>query len=526
MTLNRNMRRLTGTAAALGGLFLLAPAPASSAAEPAVLLERWTYDADSARLADGVAYFKYVEDPSKLVGRTTPRVLNIVRVAPDAGATRLETSFGQKGSGVPETVREQLDTSTPPLAGINAGFGSYDVRNDDVRSMMFNGISVRDGVINGVSCVFPKGQKDPASGKYTQVKEGMRAAVLQYGVPYMSLLKTELNMEIFEKNADGTDRTVASHRLDDVNRTPGRATGCARDLDDLNGEGKVTYGTNVPLPLFQDPDELVVFNGDYGIMTPSRNLDANAEVPGDNDTGVEIPVDGSGVIGAARTARGGHPVDRGAYAIQAIGTDATWLTTNATAGRHLRVVQKVVDLGAPPVKSAASPNVEQPRLVALDESTDIVSNVHWLVEDGKSNPNLTTCKRVYSVNNIAVKPEDERQPGDFCRDSRTAIGVDRAGATLFVTITGPRDAAAPPADDKEAEKLVDGAFMWEMRDVLLALHAQDAMNLDGGGSTTLITNGYRRTGLTDTTTAGGKKEWTEREVGDSVYVGKGGTPLP
>lgn len=54
----------------------------------------------------------------------------------------------------------------------------------------------------------------------------------------------------------------------------------------------------------------------------------------------------------------------------------------------------------------------------------------------------------------------------------------------------------------------------------------DAMNLDGGGSTTLVPQGIRRTGPTDTIESDGKLNWSERKLGDSIYVGKGGTPLP
>lgn len=52
------------------------------------------------------------------------------------------------------------------------------------------------------------------------------------------------------------------------------------------------------------------------------------------------------------------------------------------------------------------------------------------------------------------------------------------------------------------------------------------MNLDGGGSTTLGPQGIRRTGPTDTIESDGKLNWSERKLGDSIYVGKGGTPLP
>lgn len=524
--MNHTPRKLIATAAAVGAMLLLT-SPQAFGAEPAPNpMTRWIYHEDSSRLAPGANHFRYTEDPALLAGRTAPRELNIVRMDPVAGAVRLETSFGKK-AGVAETVRDQLATATPPLAGTNASFASYDRRGDGVASMMFNGLSARDGVINGSSCVSAFGPVD-ANGKYGSVTEGMQATVLQYGFPYISRLKSELTVEVM---AEANGPVLATHVLDDVNRTPGRAMGCARDLDDVNHQKAVTYlGTTTATTVFQDPDELIVFNGNYGVATPPKNLDTDPAVTGDDAEGTEIVIDQTGRIAAPKAARGGENVAAGGYALQAIGTGSeTWLKANATAGRYLRVVQKVIDVGAPPLKSTQSPTVEAPRPIAMDESTDIVSSTHGLISDGvpRTNEDLKTCKRLYdkdnnSVGKVANRP---RLDTDFCRDSRTSIGVDEQGRTLLITITGPRD-AAPPATEAAADKTADGAFMWEVRDILAHWGAVDAMNLDGGGSTTMVTHGVRQTGRTDTVLQDGVLQWAERTLGDSVYVGRGGTPLP
>ncbi|WP_328484907.1 phosphodiester glycosidase family protein [Streptomyces zaomyceticus] len=522
-TTRRAPRRLIALAAAVSAAFLLAAPHQSGAAEPtADPMDNWTYDADSQRLAAGANYFRYLEKEGKLVGRTTPRELSIVRIDPSAGPIRVENSFGKK-AGVQETVREQL--SSKPLAGINASFGTYDERSDGVESMAFYGLAARDGVINGVSCVFVSDADKDADGRYVTAREGMMATVLQYGFPHISRLKSKLTVQV---SATANGPAIASHPLDDVNRTPGRAQGCARDLDDANNAHSVAYSASSTETVYQDPDELIVFNGNYGVPTPPKDLDK--KIPGDDAAGLELVVGKDGLIGGApKTVRGGQQVAAGGHALQAIGEESEkWLEDHAIAGRYLQVVQEVIDVGSPTNAPNKTGITEQPRTVTLDSSTDIVSNMHWLLHDGEPAPGLSTCKRLYDVNGNRVESDTSkraRQAGDFCRDSRTAIGVDEQGRTLFVTITGPRNPGTPTSKN-EAEKMADGAFMWEVRDILRRWGAVDAMNLDGGGSTTMLVNDERKTGLTDITTKDGQLHWTERKVGDSVYVGRGGLPLP
>ncbi|MEV0575482.1 hypothetical protein OG521_16560 [Streptomyces sp. NBC_01463] len=65
------------------------------------------------------------------------------------------------------------------------------------------GVSVTDGVLHSSSC-WTNG-------------DGSNGAVIQYGIPYITRLRTDLRL-----TAAGT--TV---RIDDVNRDPGRSRGCA-----------------------------------------------------------------------------------------------------------------------------------------------------------------------------------------------------------------------------------------------------------------------------------------------------------
>jgi exopolysaccharide biosynthesis protein len=61
------------------------------------------------------------------------------------------------------------------------------------------------------------------------------------------------------------------------------------------------------------------------------------------------------------------------------------------------------------------------------------------------------------------------------RHPRSAICVDRSNRLLFVVIDGRYDGS-------------DGVTIPELAEVMVSLQCQDAMNLDGGGSTCLFAN--------------------------------------
>ncbi len=72
---------------------------------------------------------------------------------------------------------------------------------------------------------------------------------------------------------------------------------------------------------------------------------------------------------------------------------------------------------------------------------------------------------------------DEMHQWFSLRAPRTAVGVRKDGHILFVTIDGRRGDVSV------------GATIDELRGVMRALGAVDALNLDGGGSTTLVVDG-------------------------------------
>lgn len=85
-------------------------------------------------------------------------------------------------------------------------------------------------------------------------------------------------------------------------------------------------------------------------------------------------------------------------------------------------------------------------------------------------------------------------------DPRSAIAVDGPGRTLFVTATGKSGR--------------NGVTLDEFARILLDLGAVDGLNMDGGGSTTLVVEQAVVNRPSDST--------GERPVADSLYIGHGG----
>lgn len=474
----------TSAAAVLTTALLLSVPGATSATTRAVpSVPGWVA---AEQIAPGVEPL-HLQDEAIAAPRTAPRALSIIRIDPTLADLRIESTTGRK-AGAAETVREQLISQDhKPYAAVNGSYFMLEGRSPDNRadSVQSFGATARDGVLLGAACT--RSSDRPS-------------LILQYGIVRIANLATA--MTVTQKDTPGA-QTFA---VDDVNRVPGLALACRREPGDGEPNGDdpgtdrdpVTYtdAHGKQVALWPDPTEFVLFTDSYGIPTPKK--DTNDKVTADDDPGFEVELDSTGKITGSWPTRGDRLVRKGHRNLQAIGAEeSAWLTSMAQAGATLDVTQSVtdLDLGLP---------------VTLDESVDIVSGGDVLIRNGEDRGLKGSC-----TNRL-----DPPAPGgaqQICRSSRTAVGIDAQGRTLLVTVTGP---VAPqnPADK------VDGAFFPEVTRALMACGAMDAIILDGGGSTTLLTRPgaddtlVRRSGVTDT--AG------ERPVFDTVYAGPGGYAVP
>lgn len=410
--------------------------------------------------------------------RKAPRELTVIRIDPSVASLRIESTTGNQ-AGTAETVRAQLkDQERKPFAAINGSFFSLEGRDKDRAkdSAQSFGAAVRDGVVMGAGCV-----------------DERASLILQHGVPRIANLSTV--MSVAQK---GAAAGTPSFTLDDVNRVPGVPLACQREPEDgvLKGTLREPVKYNdvhgKPTAAWPDTTEFVLFTDSYGIPTPAKGsnnnntgdpvtkeITATNVVTADDQDGFEVEVDANGKITNSWAVRGDRMVKRGYRNLQAIGTaEVNWLKSMAAAHATLDIVQTVKDV-----------DLNQP--MPLDESVDIVSGGAILMKDGVDKQAPDRCSR------LDPKVVDPKVPvTQICRSARTAVGVDQQGRTLLVTVTGPLVPSSP------ADK-VDGAWFTEVVGIMQSLGAMDVINLDGGGSTTLLTRPLaedtliRETGLSD-----------------------------
>lgn len=177
-----------------------------------------------------------------------------------------------------------------------------------------------------------------------------------------------------------------------------------------------------------------------------------------------------------RSPRGGT-IPRGGSSVQATGERVADLTATARVGERLRVSATLLD--------------DRGRRMSTSPGTDIVNAGPELVRDGRVHVTPATDGMVH--------------PGDpswyygwvHKRNPRTVAGVDAAGRTVLVT-----------ADGRSTDSL--GLSIGESAEVARSLGLRDAVNLDGGGSTTMVAEGAVLNSPSD---AAG-----ERPVGDALLI--------
>jgi len=245
--------------------------------------------------------------------------------------------------------------------------------------------------------------------------------------------------------------TVASgHRdltLDGVNRVPGLIRNCG-------GTGDTPTDRPLHDTTCTDADELVAFTAEYGAATPAG-------------PGVEAVLDRHGRVLELREPRGGA-LPSGATSVQATGTQAAALRDLADKGR-LTVTTRLDGRRGDTILNGG------PELVR-DGRQHATPNADGMVRSG--DPSF--------YYGWAAK-----------RNPRTIAGVDDRGRILLATIDGRSTASL-------------GLSIAESAAVADALGMRDAINLDGGGSTTMVADGQVINKPSDAT--------GERPVGDAILV--------
>ena len=263
----------------------------------------------------------------------------------------------------------------------------------------------------------------------------------------ISNVKTKLSVQ----SSDG-----GKQEIDGLNRVPGLIRGCGGIGDKETNQPKHDFTCT-------DASELIQYTSNFGKNTPSGE-------------GAEAVVNNKGIVTEVREERGGL-IPEGSTVLAGTGESARWIQEHLQDGEKVKIKKKVF---------AGN------RTIPSQEGTGIINGGPRLLKDGKID--------------IPAAAEGFQQPDNpeffyqfgLRRHPRTVAGIKEDGTILFVTIDGGKPGYSVGATFKESAQL------------LKSLGAVDAVNLDGGGSTTMAVNQKLINHPTD---AAG-----ERPVGDAILL--------
>lgn len=309
---------------------------------------------------------------------------------------------------------------------------------------------------------------DPAAGAPgdpagTAVHDGKVLSEPVGDRPSLVLDKNRTSIQRLHWHGTVSAQGSAELPLDGIDRVPGLIRNCGGTND---------TPTNLPLHDFTctDPNEIVDFTHDFGPTTPAG-------------PGLEVLLDAQGTITAVNHTRG-TAVPAGGQSLQATGTDVDRLAALAIPGKKLKVDTDVL--------------TENGKILKTTRSTDVVNGGPTLVQNGQLD---VTAKR-----DGMVRTNDSNSffyGWVHKRNPRTFAGVDAQGRTLLVT-----------ADGRQTTSL--GLSLNEEAHVAKSLGMVNAMNLDGGGSTTMVQSGQVMNSPSDPT--------GERPIGDALLLLPGRKP--
>jgi exopolysaccharide biosynthesis protein len=188
-------------------------------------------------------------------------------------------------------------------------------------------------------------------------------------------------------------------------------------------------------------NELVLYSPEFGGVTPKSETAITEVVIGANKR-----------IASVAETNGGTPIPKGGYVLEASGSKRTELSATAITG-----TEGLVILGSY-IENPVSSNAK----MAFTNVEDIVGGVPQLIKDGK----------------IDITWQEEKTTKSFVetRHPRTAVAKLKDGKFLMITVDGRSESSG-------------GISLYDLAAYLLELGATDAMNLDGGGSTTMFLDG-------------------------------------
>jgi hypothetical protein len=264
-----------------------------------------------------------------------------------------------------------------------------------------------------------------------------------------NVLIARVETDLSVVSSDGTKRCI-----DGLNRKPGL----------IRGDGGVdTKGRSKHDITCNDTGELIQFTPIFGKNT----------VAGE---GTEVVLDSTRKVIELRNRRGGA-IPKDGTVLSGTKDAADWLRSHAKVGTRITINSTIL------ANRTSLP---------VDKTTGIINGGPRLLRNGKIN--ITAFAECFQR---PENPESFYRFGDR-RNPRTLMGVKADGTVLLVTIDGRHPGHSVGLNLEESAK------------VMKSLGATDAINLDGGGSTTMTIGSKLIMHPSDPT--------GERPVGDAILI--------
>ncbi|WP_405717441.1 phosphodiester glycosidase family protein [Streptomyces sp. NBC_00046] len=227
----------------------------------------------------------------------------------------------------------------------------------------------------------------------------------------------------------------AVRALDGVNRVPGRIVGCGGTGGDRLARSGLPEQRPRHNQLCLDDSEIVAFTPEWGAHSPPG-------APGS----AEAVLDADGRVTALRSPAGGE-IPRSGSTLTGVGEGVDWLRAHARQGPPFGRRTSVTDGGGR--------NILTPEASVLGAGPALLrGGATWI--NG-------------AANGFTGDTSTERQP-------RTVVGTKADGTLILAVFDGRGPDSA-------------GVTLREAAALLRDLGAVDALNLDGGGSSTMVVNG-------------------------------------
>ncbi|MFE4173592.1 phosphodiester glycosidase family protein [Streptomyces sp. NPDC056909] len=248
----------------------------------------------------------------------------------------------------------------------------------------------------------------------------------------------------------------STYAVQGINRLPGKVRNCGRPGGVPTGLAR--HDTTCSLP-----DDLVKFTPRFRAALPEG-------------AGSQVVLDSKDRVVSAGPRGGAVPA--GGSVLQGIGGAADWLTAHGRKGERIPVQEVIRDSAG--------------RRIELGAHDSVVSAAPTLVKNGRIAIDAATEGTLDPLDlSFGFAWSNVRQP-------RTMAGIDGHGRLLLVTVDGRQPGVS------------EGFTLAEAARFMRSLGAEQALNLDGGGSSAMVVGG-KLVNITSDATG-------ERAVGDTIQI--------